>query len=367
MKTHCTLHRILLSGALLFSAFSSCKDSPVEPPRKDPRTYTWTIDTLAYPGSFQTNMQDIWGSSPTDVYVVGHNDRNRGLMWHFDGAKWTDVKLSTTQGGNVQGPIDLIAISGFASNDIWAVGKRLYDNPTPPPNFLDSSLIIRFDGRQWREITLHEARSLNSIWGLSSSNLWSGGWTNKLFHYNGIVWQADSLPVIVQSGGFFQINAIEGNYTGEVFIAGNTHYNNLAKTVFYFFRKKMQTWTMVDSFVVQPSHIENKWGYVDLWTSPSGELYSCGRGIHKWNGTIWTQLFDHPNILYRIAGTSDNNIFVVGHLGTVLHFNGRDWYQFKQFANPDAVLGGVWTDGTEVFVVGFTAAYPQKTLIFHGK
>ncbi|MBI3788983.1 MAG: hypothetical protein HY276_12105 [Ignavibacteriales bacterium] len=76
---------------------------------------------------------------------------------------------------------------------------------------------------------------------------------------------------------------------------------------------------------------------------------------------------DHPSFLPRIAGTSDENIFVVGHRGTVLHYNGRDWYQFNQFATPDMVLWGVWTDGKEVFVVGFTASVPQKTLILHGK
>jgi hypothetical protein len=122
-----------------------CKDEPTKPPPedtiKDPRTYTWTIDTLAYPGSMQTNMQDIWASSPTNVYVVGRNERGYGKMYHFDGTRWTDVKLSTTQGGTIQGAIDLFGIYGFGSNDVYAVGERIYDNFTPPPNFLDSSLL----------------------------------------------------------------------------------------------------------------------------------------------------------------------------------------------------------------------------------
>jgi hypothetical protein len=312
-------------------------------------------------------MQDIWGSSATDVYVVGHNDQNRGLMWHFDWKSWTDVRLSTTQGGNIQGPIDLTAVYGFLSDNVWAVGQRLYDNPTPPPNFLDSSFIMHFDGRQWLERKIQGGRLLNSVWGRSSSEFWTGGWTNKLYHYAGSVWQLDSLAVTAQADGFFQINAFEGNLSGEVFAIGNTHYNSLAKTVFYFFRKQTTAWALIDSFVVQPGQIENKWGYVNLWSSPSGTLYSCGRGIHRWNGSTWTQLFDNPNILYRITGTSDDNIFVVGRLGTVLHFNGHDWYQYQQFANPDAVLGGVWTDGNEAFIVGYTASFPQKTIILHGK
>jgi hypothetical protein len=344
----------------------SCKNNPVEP-LKDPRTYTWTIDTLAYPGSFQTSMRDIWASSPTNVYVVGHNDQNRGLMWHYDGTNWTDVKLSTTQGGNIQGPIDLSAIYGFGADNIFAVGKRIYDNPTPPPNFLDSSLIIHFDGRQWKEQRVQRGRVLKTIWGSSPSNLWTGGWTKYLYRYDGTIWKRDSLPITVQTDGFFQVDAFEGNASGEVFAIGNTHYNSLAKTIFYFFWRQKETWMLVDSFVVQPGLFQRKWGYADLWTSPSGKLYSCGGGVHEWNGASWARLFDHPNFLSRITGTSDDNIFVVGHLGTVLHFNGQDWYQYEQFADPNNVLSSVWTDGKEVIIVGETASFPQKTIIFRGK
>jgi hypothetical protein len=346
----------------------SCKDNAVGPVFKDPRTYTWTIDTLSYPGSYQTNMQDVWGSSATDVYVVGHNDQNRGLMWHFDGKSWTDVQLSTTQGGNIQGPIDLRAVSGFKQNDVFAIGEKDFDNPNPPPRFLDSGLIIHFDGRKWQEQKIVGARNLTSIWGSSQMNLWTGGWMKYLYHSDGIQWHRDSLPVIVPQDGFFQINALEGVMQNDVFAIGYTAENTSAKTMNYFFHKhSISPWALLDSFVVEPGRIENKWGFGDMWVSPTGALYSCGAGVYKWNTISWQKLFDHPNFLSRMTGTGDNNIFVVGHLGTVLQFNGQDWYQYQQFANPNMVLWGAWTDGAEVFIVGFIASFPQKTIILHGK
>ncbi len=82
MKRYCIL------CCCLIVAFACKKDSPEEPPKeipKDPRTYTWTVDTIAYPGSFQTTMRAIWGSAPNDVYVVGHNERGGlGKMFHYD-------------------------------------------------------------------------------------------------------------------------------------------------------------------------------------------------------------------------------------------------------------------------------------------
>ncbi len=61
-------------------------------------------------------------------------------------------------------------------------------------------------------------------------------------------------------------------------------------------------------------------------------------------------------------------MFAVGDFGKAYHFNGSDWYQFKQLDNENIVYTGVWTDGNAAFICGFTTdSYPQKTIIWHGK
>ncbi len=120
---------------VLFIFLAGCKkgDNGIEiKPTKDPRTYAWTADTLGYPGNYQTLMYDIWGSSPKDVYVVGHSSSSDGVLWHFDGDKWKDVNLVAQKGGNIPGAIDLSAIYGFSSTDIYAVGSRIKNKPNPP-------------------------------------------------------------------------------------------------------------------------------------------------------------------------------------------------------------------------------------------
>jgi len=346
----------------------TCDKSPTGPePVKDPRTYTWTIDTLAYPGSIQTTMRDIWASSPNDVYVVGHNDRGYGQMFHYDGKLWSPVNLYFPDDqGNAS--IDLAAVYGFNAGSIYAVGARIYDNPNPPPHFVDSSLIIRFDGQQWSEEEMEHGELLQSIWGTSPSNLLAGGYTKYLYQNDGAGWKRDSLPVVIPSDGFFQVNAIEGTPDGDVYVLANTNYNAPAKTVFYFFRRHLATWTLVDSSLAQPGYVEHKWGIGDLWVSPSGMLYSCGVGVYRWNGLGWQMLFDHPSFLAGITGTTDENIFVVGGFGAVLYFDSRDWYQYNQFIDSTIAFRKAWTDGKEVMVVGnTTASYPQKTIVLHGK
>jgi len=355
---------VRLSACVLAILSLMCDKSPTGPePAKDPRTYTWTIDTLAYPGSFQTMMRDIWGSSPNDVYVVGHNDQNRGLMWHFDGKRWTDVRLSTTQGGTVAGPIDLSAIYGFSANDIWAVGEHISSNPTPPPNFLDSSLIIHFDGVQWRESKLPSGRGINDIWGSSPNSIWAAGAAGTLLHYDGTLWTKDSVSNTASPDGFYGL----AGRSSDVYMLGVTYQNSVPREIYYFFGRESGAWSLIDTAVVEPGNIQNKWGYSTLWVSPSGTLYSADAGVFRWNGISWIKIFESQASLGGVFGTSDNSFFAVGHFGTLLHYNGLDWAQFKDLQYPSVVYRAGWTDGKEVIIVGTTNEYPQKTLILTGK
>jgi len=359
--------RVAVSVIGLALASLSCDKSPTGPePVKDPRTYTWTSDTLAYPGSLQTEMRDIWGSSANDVYVVGHNDRGFGKMFHYDGKQWKPVGLNPIEGGMIDGPIDLTSIYGFAGNDIWAVGERIDINPTPPPNFLDSSLIIHFDGMQWKENKVVGGRYLLSVWGSASNDIWTCGWNGTVFHFDGLSWKRDSVPVSIPAGGEFVLWGVNGKSSQDIFMVGYVHENNLAKTTPYFLRRTTRTWTVVDSFVIQPGQVEVKFGQNGLWVSPSGSLYSFGPNIYRWNGSTWSIVYVTFDALRRMAGTSDDNMFAVGDFGNVFHYNGIDWFQYEGLKDLNVVYSGIWTNGKEAFIVGYTND-GGKTVILHGK
>ncbi|MEX0736651.1 MAG: hypothetical protein WD182_04360 [Bacteroidota bacterium] len=359
--------RFVISASLVLLLVQlSCKTNPVDPPTSNPRDYTFTIDTLAYPGSFQTMMYDLWASSPTSVWAVGHNDQNRGLMWHFNGTEWTDVKLSTTQGGSIEGPIDLDEVFGFNSVHVFAVGRRLYSNPTPPPYFLDSSLVIRFDGQQWQEELVQRGRALWSISGSSPRDIWTCGSSGTIFHYNGSLWKRDTIPLVVPSDVEYALWDIKSAADGEAFMTGAIRDNSLMRTTNYFFKLTRGNWSIIDSFAVQPGGSEVRFGVHGLWLAPEGTLYSFGWDIFRWTGMSWTRLYQSSGALRRMAGSSDTNIFAVGDFGTVLHYNGIDWYEFEELKNPNIVFSSVWTDGNQVFIIGFFNG-GSKTVVLRGK
>jgi hypothetical protein len=172
----------------------------------------------------------------------------------------------------------------------------------------------------------------------------------------------------VPADTWFNINGMTARSPDDVYLIGNVHWDFLPKAVYYLFHRQNGYWTTVDSAHSEPGLQEDKWGIAALWTSPSGRVYSCGNGAYRLNGSAWDRLYSYPAYLAGISGSSDANIFVVGHLSTVLHYNGADWYQFTQFKVGNVVYSGVWTDGKEVFIVGYTAdGYPEKTVVLHGR
>ena len=344
---------------MCFLLLGGCNEKIVDPPIKNPREYTWTIDTLAYPGSFQTSMRDIWGSSPSNVYVVGHNDRGLGKMYHFDGKQWKPVDLAFGIGS-------LTGVLGFTSSNVFAVGDRIYVNPNRPPNFLDSSLIIHFDGRQWSEQKVQGGRRLWSISGTGAIDIWTCGYNGTLYHYDGRLWKPDSVPITVPPNGEYILLDIKAKSIHEVFMIGFVSQNSLARITTFFFLRKNGRWQVVDSLFVQPGRVDIKFGQNGLWVSPEGTLYSFGPHIFRRNGSSWEKVYEIFSALRKMAGTSERNVFAVGDFGKILHYNGSDWYEFRELRNSNAVYSSVWTDGREVFVVGYMND-GSKTLILHGR
>ena len=160
MKTKNVIKIILPVSVILLSGIYFSCSNPTEPPPpvkpvKDPRTYTYTIDTLKI--SFQTMLRRVWGSSPNNVYIGGHNAGSPGSFWHYDGSKWSVVSLP-------EYAYDINGIYGFAAGDIWAVGSRSYYSGTfPNGTWSDSSLMFHYNGSSWKQFNVTGGRSLLAV------------------------------------------------------------------------------------------------------------------------------------------------------------------------------------------------------------
>ncbi len=325
----------------------------------EPRDYRWKIDTLFYPRSGQTMMLGVWASSPNNVYLVGHNSEPFGKMYHYDGSKWSNVRLSSEEGGTISNIGSLNAIYGFSQNDIWAVGNKIFFQGN---SFSEKGLVIHYDGMRWDEIHLDAEPELRTIWGSDPYNLWTGGDSKYLYHYREGTWRVDSLPLSVTHSDEVFIYSISGRGREELFLVADVYYANRAVFSYFFVWTPIQKWLVADSATVAIP-----WGKGCLWTSNSGVLYSAGGRVSRREQNSWRTLYTPRGFLGDIIGRNDQNIFVAGAFGTLAHYNGMDWFQYDQFADRNVVFTGISPHEGEAFVVGFTVSHPQKTIVLHGK
>lgn len=343
----------ILAATVVLLLIDGCKENPVEP--KNAREYSWSMKEISHP-NFQVLATDVWGSSSNNVYVTCLSGGTRGhKLFHYDGSGWSEVDIG--QFGSSQVVFNLYAISGFSATDVWAVGERLHLNSTPPPNFLDSSLIIRFNGSTWIEAIINpKQKMLKTIGASSPTDVWFGGREGTLYHFDGVKVHPDSLGVLIadKKGHNLIVGAFAGNTSDNMY----AFYNDFTTGYFHFLKRSGNRWTELDSqFVTQTS----------LWVSPSGKLFSTffGYGLYVWNGQApWTPFYIEGNASVRVFGTSENNVFVSGQHGGLYHHNGIDWHQFKNLESTTINFSAVWTDGKEVFVIGNDGF---KSYIYHGK
>ena len=342
---------------------SSDNDSNNEenPPR-------WKIDTLAYPGSYQTLMSDIYATSPENVYVVGHNSQGVGVMWHYNGSEWEDVKLNISQGGSIVRTIGLDGgIIGFSEDNIWAVGRKCFQGP-------DSSLIIHYDGKEWSEVPIKRQLGLSSIGGDSPDNIWCGGYRQSLYHYDGNSWKPDSIdcpfPIMSPRPLLPIIYDIKSHPTaGTYLIAFTGDICYLCK-----YNDQEKRWMVFDS----PKYISF---FSDLWFSPSGILYSdFGECLRVWNEESWSihaNSMSTGGFIWDIFGVDDNDFYYLAngisdslydYCGKVFHFDGTEWKAIEGLTYPDIEYTAGWSDGEYLFVVALIRDNnTDKSIVVHGK
>jgi len=353
----------LLLLVTIFLSFGCEKSTTGPEPFKDPRTYTWTIDTL-HISNYQILLGAVWGTSD-NLYAVGHSSSSAGTMWHFDGNKWSNVKLGLFEGGTIPAPYELSAIHGLSSDNIFAVGRRW--DPAP----FGASFIIHYDGKQWSEQQAPAGSYyLLDVWANAPNDVWACGINGTLLHYDGMQWKRDSLVVLTPPGSTFYLLSIARIPSGEMFMLGAAYQPGSLQIperwTYYFFRREGEAWKLVDTFTRSGGERGGKWGGYRLAVLPTGTMYSVDSyGVFQWNGTQWINRYSHINNTTSVFGTSDNNLFITGVNGLLVHYNGLGWFEYSNLVRQNTGYMAGWSDEKQAFVLGWLDG--EKTVVLRGR
>jgi hypothetical protein len=296
-------------------------------------------------------MWSIWGSSADNVYACGTSPVfPMGTLYRYDGKSW--YPFTVPLGDHVY--YELRGITGFAPNDIWVVGGRLYSGPQA----VDSALILHFDGSKWTSVLPSHmgVAGLRRIYALSPRDIYCGSSRGQIMHFNGTTWTS----TLLYPG--LSINAIGGD-RDRLFVSGNTWKGTRDDSVLTF-AKSSESWLLVNvrdwSSIITAIH-----------SVARGQYYATiSNGLFRWDAGQWWCLMSEDSEVNAIVSSGPNDILIAGSGRSgpaAYHFDGISWAEIKLPAVPSRTfLSAVsaWSDGSQIFILCNDG---EDSFVMHGK
>lgn len=166
--------------------------------------------------------QDVWAvGSCSDGTSGNFTETVRSLVQRWDGSSWTPVPapVSRQAQGNWSGAGagGLDSISATAPNDIWAAGTYM---ATDGLGYFARPLLFHWDGARWSETDLTQASlsplsNINDIKAVSRNDAWAvgdflgGDLTAVVLHWDGKSWQRVPVANPLREGQYTAVGVLQ--------------------------------------------------------------------------------------------------------------------------------------------------------------
>src|SRR5438093_7115284 len=283
----------------------------------------WSVVDTPNPGPDANDLSDLTAIATNDVWAVGGFNTTGFIQSeavHWNGSAWSGGSTGVgTPGG---GKNLLNDVTGFAANDVWAVGY--FDGDNGFGVIVRRTLIEHWTGASWSQVTSPNfgtgSNDLFGIGGTSASDIWAVGYSRAtttaatqglILHYNGSAWSTGTTSSPIPG----ELAAVAADSASHAFAVGaGPSPNGLPYAQIVQFTGA--DWTGVT--LSQPSvYGEYLNGIAEV---SSGEYWAVGAFINSttdinapfspwnamWNGSSWTGNTNMP-----APGTSNDETFSV--------------------------------------------------------
>ena len=268
-------------------------------------------------------LNDIWGSSATDIHVVG----DHGTILHFDGAAWRRVKSNAV--------VRLFSVWGSSANNIIAGGDIAGGTAG------QFGIVLRYDGKQWSVLQTGAIKQVYGVWTSSAKQIIAVGRQGSILHHDGIKWRPAA------TGTTEDLYGVWGASANEVFAVGNKglimHFDGIK-------------WRQVKSPTTSR--------LVRVWGLSASEVYASSYQygeVLRFDGKQWGMLSPGKEMsVLAVWGTSKTNLLGAGLMGTITRRGAKQWQTMHSGAMQ---LTGIW--GSSASSVSATAAMVSNYLPCH--
>jgi hypothetical protein len=224
----------------------------------------------------EEDLNGLWGAgagATLNMVAVG----NAGVICTWDGVRWETQQDETANFYAIDGPSvnDLVAVGGAGAwsnvSGTWeaqtSAGFKLndvwYDGTTGVAVGEDGLIGTYVDG-EWTFDETDEGLTLYGVSGTNSSDIWAVGKDGTVIHYNGTEWETIDIGTLA-----------------------------------------------------------NLWS---VWSPAANVAYVVGANGEAYmiRGNLVSRLYTGvDNILYKVTGTNEANVYAIGSRGVALHYTGE--------------------------------------------
>jgi photosystem II stability/assembly factor-like uncharacterized protein len=228
-----------------------------------------------------SDLDSVWGSSANDVYVVGAS----GEIWRTadQGGTWTRQPSGTT--------VNLYRVWGSSGGDIYAVGST------------GTVLHTTNSGTTWNGEASSTTQDLYAVWGTTPMDVYAAGTSATIIHFGGNSWSTQRMGNISD-----RLYSITRTQAGDLFAS----YPGILLT-----SAGNGIWSDITTNL-KGAQVGRLWNSgSDLWGVQSVFGQSILHSAN--NGATWDQTPSNAPIgLLAIWGTSSTNIYAVGGSGAIV-------------------------------------------------
>jgi len=325
----------LLVFILFVIGLLSCNTT--EPPEDKPgrRDYIWKVDSLKSDDWF--GISDIWGDSPTNIWLTASGVTGWDCLWHYDGTNWERYSEYLNPALNT--------VFGITQDEVWigdSYGGIWRNVGSGWQRFQE----IKVNGYDWIIIGSIYGAVQNNLYAVGTASHYDGsGYKAIILRYDGKNWNLVNIPDI--NVGFEKIRRFAN---GKYIIMGTNYDSGFLEKLFVFDGTNLK-------------EIYSDYAYPGLYEM-SGEVYIViNHKIYKCRNDELILWKEFPGTSYygSVLGRSEKDFLGAGYDG-ILHYNGSDLANL--YSTEQIELGGWLIFEKDVFFAGYTSE--QRYIIIRG-
>lgn len=344
-----------LPGLVVISSLFSCSENStgLTNNRPDTTSHNFTVERFEFGTQNYSIFHDIVIISPDNIWAVGeilteevYTEDSLGNYiqpynaTHWNGINWELKRIPsrTVISGEIYYP-QMYTVFCLNKDSIF---------------FSNGGILIKYFNNEFSfDVSMYTMLQggIKKIWASSANNLFMVGTNGTIVHYNGQNWS------VLNSGTDMWVMDIWGKYNDKT-----KQYDIYCPVTLPLKKGEPDLLRINPDLTVNSENWPRINELYSVWFERPDKIFVAGGGVYTYDGKgNYSERFKGipTTLLSHIRGNAENDIYISGHFGLLMHYNGSTWKGYTEFDEADHLPG---LDVKNDLIVAAGEDYPKAVI-----